>query len=214
VNWQHVNINHVNVYGRWGEGTITHVSGWSSWSGTHWSGTHVSGFDPYGANRLHGDRAGEFNWHSGGYAAGRDSSLANVARACTATAARGNVDTAARANVDTNRAAQAGRDTSVGRDAGAWNNGRVYGDRDGNVYQHGDDGWQKRTADGWQHTDDRRATEDLDRDRAGRDLGQSRVDDGARRGGFDEERFGGERERGAERVGGERFGGRGGGRRR
>jgi hypothetical protein len=215
VNWQHVNINHVNVYGRWGEGTITHVSGWNSWSGTHWSGTHVSGFDPYGGNRFHGDRAGEFNWHSGGYAAGRDSSFSNVARAGAATAARGNVDTAARANVG---AAQAGRDTAVGRDAGAWNNGRVYGDRDGNVYQHGDDGWQKRTADGWQHTDDRRATEDLDRDRAGRDLGQARVDDGARRGGFDEERFGGERERsGGERErfgGGERFGGRGGGRRR
>jgi hypothetical protein len=210
VNWQHVNINHVNVYGRWGEGTITHVSGWSSWSGTHWSGTHVSGFDPYGANRFHGDRSGEFNWHSGGYAAGRDSTFANATRTGTAMTTRSNVDTAARANVDTNRAAQTGRDAAVSRDAGAWNNGRVYGDRDGNVYQHNDDGWQRRGADGWQRADDRRATDDLDRERAGRDLGQSRVDDGARRGGFDEERFGGERER----VGGERFGGRGGGRRR
>ena len=201
VNWQHVNINQVNVYGRWGEGTITHVSGWNSWSGEHWGGTHVSGFDPYGGNRLHGDRSGEFSWRSGGYSVGRENSFSSVSRGYESTT-RTSTDLTNRINVDsartlqTNRDAsfQANRDTSFDRDAGSsWNSGRVYSDHDGNVYQHTDDGWQRRTQDGWQHTDDRRATDDLDQERSSRDAGDRRVDDSDRRGAFDEDRFGGDR---------------------
>ncbi len=47
VNWGHVDVNQVNVYGRWGEGTVTHASGWNGWTDTSWSGSHVSGFNPY-----------------------------------------------------------------------------------------------------------------------------------------------------------------------
>src|SRR6478672_3482759 len=214
VNWQHVNINQVNVYGRWGEGTITHVSGWNSWSGEHWSGTHVSGFDPYGGTRVHGDRSGEFSWHSGGYAVGRESSFSSVSRGYDGT--RASTDVTSRANVDASRTFQSNRDTTIDRDAGSsWNNGRLYSDRDGNVYQHTDDGWQRRTQDGWQRTDDRRTTDDLDRERSGRDTADRRVDDSNRRGAFDEDRFGGERgDRGERTDRGERFGGRAGGRRR
>ena len=222
VNWQHVNINQVNVYGRWGEGTITHVSGWNSWSGEHWSGTHVSGFDPYGGTRFHGERSGEFSWHSGGYAVGRESSFSSVSRGYDGT--RASTDVTSRANVDTSRTFQSNRDTTfqgnrdttVDRDAGSsWNNGRLYSDHDGNVYQHADDGWQRRTQDGWQRTDDRHTTDDLDRERSSRDTADRRVDDSDRRGAFDEDRFGGERaDRGERSDRGERFGGRAGGRRR
>jgi hypothetical protein len=216
VNWQHVNINQVNVYGRWGEGTITHVSGWNSWSGEHWSGTHVSGFDPYGGNRFHGDRSGEFSWHSGGYTASRDSSFSSVSRGYESTT-RTSTDVTNRSNVDSSRTLQSNRDatfqadrnTSLDRDAGSsWNNGRLYSDHDGNVYQHTDDGWQRRTQDGWQRTEDQRTTDDLDRERSSRDTGDRRVDDSDRRGAFDEDRFGERADRG------ERFGGRAGGRRR
>ncbi len=91
VNWQHVNVNHIDVYGHWGEGTITHVSGWNSWSGAHWSGTHVSGFDPYTGSRFQGSRGGEFNWRTGGYAAGREGSFSNMSTGSRG-AARGGVE--------------------------------------------------------------------------------------------------------------------------
>ncbi len=217
VNWQHVNVNQVNIYGRWGEGTITHVSGWNSWSGEHWSGAHVSGFDPYGGNRFHGDRSGAFSWRSGGYTVGRDSSFSSASRGYESTT-RTSTDVTSRTNIDSSRALQSNRDTtldvnrdtSIDRNAGgSWNDGRLYSDHDGNVYQHTDDGWQRRTQDGWQRADDRHATDNLDRERSSRDVGEQRVDDSARRGAFDEDRFGGER---TDR--GDRFGGRAGGRRR
>jgi hypothetical protein len=174
----------------------------------------VSGFDPYGGTRFHGERSGEFSWHSGGYAVGRESSFSSVSRGYDGT--RASTDVTSRANVDASRTFQSNRDTTIDRDAGSsWNNGRLYSDRDGNVYQHTDDGWQRRTQDGWQRTDDRRTTDDLDRERSGRDTADRRVDDSNRRGAFDEDRFGGERgDRGERTDRGERFGGRAGGRRR
>jgi hypothetical protein len=243
VNWQHVNVNHINVYGRWGEGSITHVSGWSSWSGGQWSGSHVAGFNPYSGTRFQGSRGGEFNWRTGGYVAGREGSFSNASTGSFG-AARGGVAGNVRtgnydagresagynANTDTAHASKTtvsgntmtgqrdvdSKGIAVNKDAGggvAWNNGNIYADHDGNVYQHSDQGWQKRTSDGWQRSNDRRATDDLDRERTARATADQRFDDQARRGAFDENRFAGDR-RGGEREslgGGERFGGRGGG---
>lgn len=180
VNWGHVDVNQVNVYGRWGEGTVTHASGWNGWTDTSWSGSHVSGFNPYTGAHGQAGRAGAFDWNTGGYAAGRQGSFANPLTGVAAAGRAGitgNADTGdyqagrqvAGVNAQTGRigAAQTtvtgnvqSGDRSVDRkgfevnprtDSGvAWNNGNVYAGHDGNVYQHTDDGWQKHGSDGWQ----------------------------------------------------------------
>jgi hypothetical protein len=180
VNWHHVNVNQVNVYGRWGRGTITHANGWNGWTGTSWSGSHVSGFNPYTGARGQAGRAGAFNWSSGGYAAGRQGSVVNP-RTGVAAAGRagitGDVDSGdyqavrqvAGVNRRTGVAGAASTTVSgnahdgdrsvdskgavVNRRTGSgvvWNDGNVYAGRDGNVYQNSGDGWQKRGSDGWQ----------------------------------------------------------------
>jgi hypothetical protein len=180
VNWGRVDVNQVNVYGRWGRGTVTHASGWNGWTGTGWSGSHVSGFNPYTGAHGQAGRAGAFDWSSGGYVAGRQGSFSNP-RTGVAVAGRagitGNVDSGdyqagreiAGVNRQTGRAgaarttvtgnAQDG-DRSVDRQGAVvnrrkgtgavWNDGNVYAGHDGNVYQHTDDGWQKRDAGGWE----------------------------------------------------------------
>ncbi|OWJ68740.1 carbohydrate-binding family V/XII [Inquilinus limosus] len=180
VNWSHVDVNQVNVYGRWGAGTVTHASGWNGWTDTSWSGSHVSGFNPYTGAHGQAGRAGAFDWDTGGYAAGRQGSFANPSTG-VAVAGRagitGNVDTGdyqagrqvAGVNAQTGRIGAAQTtvtgnvrdgDRSVDStgavinprtDSGmAWNDGNVYAGHDGNVYQHTDDGWQKHGSDGWQ----------------------------------------------------------------
>lgn len=50
MNRQYANVNQANIYGRWGQGTVTHASGWNGWNGWNgrsWSGTAASGFNPY-----------------------------------------------------------------------------------------------------------------------------------------------------------------------
>ena len=180
VNWGHVDANQVNVYGRWGEGTVTHASGWNSWTNTSWSGSAVSGYNPYTGAHGQARQGGAFDWNTGGYAAGREGSYVNPSTG-TAVAGRsgitGNVDTGeyqagrqvAGANAQTGRigAAQTtvtgntqtgdrsvdskGAVVNPRTDSGvAWNNGNVYAGHDGNVYQHTDDGWEKHDSNGWQ----------------------------------------------------------------
>ena len=72
VNWQHVNINHVNVYGRWGEGTITHVVRLEFLERRTLERHTRIGLRSLWRYRFHGERSGEFSWHSGGYAVGRE----------------------------------------------------------------------------------------------------------------------------------------------
>ena len=164
--WQYANVNQANIYGRWGQGTVTHASGWNGWTGNNWAGTAASGFNPYTGGHFQASRGAVENAYNGNYAAGRQGSFSNPATGRSG-AARGGVvgnegsgDYAAgrqRAgyNAQTGRygAAEAGvtgnaysgdhqagtRGVVGNKDTGravAWNNGNVYAGNDGNVYRH------------------------------------------------------------------------------
>ncbi|KAI3609736.1 RTX toxins and related Ca2+-binding protein [Cupriavidus necator H850] len=179
-NWNYVNVNQANFYGRWGQGTVTHAQGWNAWTGTEWRGTAGAGYNPATGARYQGSRGAAFNPYSGNYAAGRQGSFANPSTGREG-AARGGVAgntytgnyaagrQAAGYNAQTGRvgAAEAGiaGNTQTGQhtagsrgfvanpdknNAVVWNNGNVYAGHDGSVYQHTDDGWQKHTPSGWQ----------------------------------------------------------------
>ncbi|SDD66822.1 hypothetical protein SAMN05216345_11352 [Cupriavidus sp. YR651] len=180
ANWNYVNVNQTNFYGRWGQGTVTHAEGWSAWTGTQWRGTAGAGYNAATGARFQGSQGAAFNPYSGNYAAGRQGSFANpstgregagrggvVGNEYTGNYAAGrqvagyNAQTgrvgAAEAGVAGNT--QTGAQTAGSRgfvanpdknNAVAWNNGNVYAGHDGNVYQRTDDGWQKHTSDGWQ----------------------------------------------------------------
>ncbi|WP_342051580.1 MULTISPECIES: carbohydrate-binding family V/XII [unclassified Cupriavidus] len=178
--WNYVNVNQANVYGRWGQGTVTHAQGWNAWTGTQWRGAAASGYNPATGAQFQGSRGAAFNPYSGNYAAGRQGSFSNpstgsagagrggvVGNAATGDYAAGrqvagyNAQTgrigAAEAGVTGNT--QTGAQTAGSRgvvanpgkdNAVAWNNGNVYAGHDGNVYQRTDDGWQKHTSNGWE----------------------------------------------------------------
>ena len=179
-NWNYVNVNQANFYGRWGQGTVTHAEGWNAWTGTQWRGTAGYGYNAATGARYQGSRGAAFNPYSGNYAAGRQGSFANPSTGREG-AARGGVvgneyngnyaagRQAAGYNAQTGRvgAAEAGvaGNTQTGQhtagsrgfvanpdkgNAVAWNNGNVYAGHDGNVYQHTDNGWQQHTPSGWQ----------------------------------------------------------------
>lgn len=172
-NWQYANVNHANIYGRWGQGTVAHASGWDGWSGNRWAGSAASGFNPYTGGHFQASRGAVQNVYNGNVAAGRQGAF-NDPSTGRAGAARGGVvgnrasgDYAAgrqRAGYD----AQTGRFGAAGagvsgnaydgdRSAGtrgvvgnrdthrgvAWNDGNVYAGSDGNVYRHQQGG-------GWQ----------------------------------------------------------------
>lgn len=179
-NWNYVNVNQANFYGRWGQGTVTHAQGWNAWTGTEWRGTAASGFNPATGAHFQGSRGAAFNPYSGNYAAGRQGSFANpstgregagrggvVGNEYTGNYAAGrqvagyNAQTgrvgAAEAGIAGNT--QTGEHTAGSRgfvanpdkgNAVAWNNGNVYAGHDGSVYQHTDSGWQKHTPGGWE----------------------------------------------------------------
>ncbi|WP_343712422.1 hypothetical protein [Inquilinus sp.] len=180
VNWNRVDVNQVNVYGRWGRGAVTHASGWNGWTGTGWGGSHVAGFDPFTGAHGQAGRAGAFNWNTGGFAAGRQGSFANPSTGIAGAGRAGitgNVATGdyqagrqvAGANAQTGRIGAAERtvtgnvrtgDRSVQRQGAivnprtqsgvAWRNGDVYAGHDGNVYRYTDGGWQQHGSGGWQ----------------------------------------------------------------
>ena len=179
-NWNYVNVNQANFYGRWGQGTVTHAQGWNAWTGTEWRGTAGAGYNPATGARYQGSRGAAFNPYSGNYAAGRQGAFANPSTGREG-AARGGVAgntytgdyaagrQAAGYNAQTGRvgAAEAGiaGNTQTGQhtagsrgfvanpdknNAVVWNNGNVYAGHDGSVYQHTDNGWQKHTPGGWE----------------------------------------------------------------
>ncbi|WP_109480826.1 carbohydrate-binding family V/XII [Paraburkholderia sp. C35] len=221
--WNNVNINQANFYGRWGQGTVTHTSGWNPWTGTQWRGTAGAGYNPATGARFQGGRGGAFNPYSGNYAAGRQGAFANpvtgregagrggivgnqyngnyAAGRQTAgynarTGRAGAAEFGVTGNAQTGQYQTASKGVVTNRSRGnavAWNNGDVYAGHDGNVYRRTDDGWQQHTSDGWQTTQPT--------DRTSRDLDQQRE---ARNVG--EQRFGGggfgDRFGGAARAGG------------
>lgn len=179
-NWNYVNVNQANFYGRWGQGTVTHAQGWNAWTGTEWRGTAGSGYNPATGARYQGSRGAAFNPYSGDYAAGRQGSFANPSTGREG-AARGGVAgnpypgnyaagrQAAGYDAQTGRVGaaeagiagntQTGQHTAASRgfvanpgkdNAVVWNNGNVYSGHDGSVYQHTDSGWQKHTPGGWE----------------------------------------------------------------
>ncbi|WP_144109287.1 carbohydrate-binding family V/XII [Paraburkholderia sp. BCC1886] len=171
--WNNVNVNQANFYGRWGQGTVTHASGWNAWTGTEWRGTAGAGYNPATGARFQGSGGAAFNPYSGNYAAGRQGSFSNASTGRSGAARGGIVGNdyngnvaggrqAAGYNAQTGRAgaAEAGfsGNTHTGQydaqskgfvtnrskgNAVAWNNGDVYAGHDGNVYQHTPEG-------GWQ----------------------------------------------------------------
>jgi hypothetical protein len=175
-NWNYVNVNQANFYGRWGQGTVTHASGWNAWTGTQWSGTAASGYNPATGAHYQGSRGGAFNPYSGNYAAGRQGSFSNpstgvsgagrggvvgnqyngnyaagrqVAGYNAQTGRAGAAEIGVTGNTQTGQATAGSKGVVTNRSQGnavAWNNGDVYVGHDGNVYQHTQDG-------GWQqHT--------------------------------------------------------------
>jgi len=179
-NWNYVNVNQANFYGRWGQGTVTHAEGWNAWTGTQWRGTAASGYNPATGARYQGSRGAAFNPYSGNYAAGRQGSFANPSTGREGAGRGGVVGNEYNGNYAAGRQvagynAQTGRvgaaeagvagNTQTGaqtagsrgfvanpnkNNAVAWNNGNVYAGHDGNVYQHTDNGWQQHTSNGWQ----------------------------------------------------------------
>ncbi|CAG2152587.1 carbohydrate-binding family V/XII [Cupriavidus plantarum] len=178
--WNYVNVNQANVYGRWGQGTVTHAQGWNAWTGTQWRGTAASGYNPATGAQFQGGRGAAFNPYSGNYAAGRQGSFSNPSTGSAGAGRGGVVGNAATGDYAAGRQvagynAQTGRVGAVeagiagntqtgvqtagsrgvvanpGKDnAVVWNNGNVYAGHDGNVYQRTEDGWQKHTSNGWE----------------------------------------------------------------
>ncbi|NPT37978.1 carbohydrate-binding family V/XII [Paraburkholderia xenovorans] len=174
--WNNVNVNQANFYGRWGQGTVTHASGWNPWTGTQGRGSAVAGHNPATGAHFQGSRGAAFNPYSGNYAAGRQGSFANpstgrggaarggiagnqyngnfaggrqVAGYNAQTGRAGAAEFGVAGNTYTGQYASAGKGIVTNQSKGnavAWNNGDVYAGHDGNVYQHTQGG-------GWQqHT--------------------------------------------------------------
>src|SRR6202795_5075732 len=166
MNWQYANVNQANIYGRWGQGTVTHASGWNGWTGRSWSGTAASGFNPYTGGHFQASRGAVQNAYNGNFAAGREGSFSNPSTGRSG-AARGGVAgnayngnyaagrQAAGYNAQTGRYGAAGAGVTGNANSGehqagsrgvvgnantgrsvAWNNGNVYAGNDGNVYKH------------------------------------------------------------------------------
>ncbi|WP_454765121.1 carbohydrate-binding family V/XII [Cupriavidus campinensis] len=177
-NWNYVNVNQANFYGRWGQGTVTHAQGWNTWTGTQWRGTAVSGYNPSTGVRYQGSRGAAFNPYSGNYAAGRQ-----VAGYNAQTGRAGVAQFGVAGNTQTGDRAAGSRGAVVNRDknnAVVWNNGNVYAGHDGSVYQHTDDGWQKHTGNGWEPVQQNSDVNSrLEQQRQARDVGQQRFGNAA-----------------------------------
>ncbi|MGT2510248.1 carbohydrate-binding family V/XII [Cupriavidus basilensis] len=174
--WNYVNVNTANFYGRWGQGTVTHVSGYNAWTGTQWRGAAGAGYNPATGARYQGSAGAAFNPYSGNAVAGRQGAFSNpstgrsgagrggvagneytgnyaagrqVAGYNAQTGRAGAAEFGVAGNTQTGQHEAASKGVMVNRDKGnavAWNNGDVYAGHDGNVYQHTQDG-------GWQkHT--------------------------------------------------------------
>ncbi|WP_455284506.1 carbohydrate-binding family V/XII [Cupriavidus necator] len=172
-NWNYVNVNQANFYGRWGQGTVTHAEGWNAWTGTEWRGTAGAGLNPATGTRYQGSGGAAFNPYSGNYAAGHQGSFANPSTGRVGAAEAGiagNTQTGQHTAGSRGFIANPGKDNAV-----AWNNGNVYAGHDGSVYQHTENGWQKHTANGWEPVQaNHEVTGRLEQQRQARELGQQR----------------------------------------
>jgi hypothetical protein len=168
--WSNVNVNQANFYGRWGQGTVTHASGWNAWTGTQWRGAAGSGFNPATGAHYRGAAGGAFNPYSGNYAAAHQGTFNNPVTGREGVGRGGVVGNEANGNFAGGRQV-AGYNASTGRsgaaefgvagntqtgqfnaaskgyvtnaskgNAVAWNGGDVYAGHDGNVYRHTDGG--------------------------------------------------------------------------
>lgn len=179
-NWNYVNVNRTNFYGRWGQGTVTHASGWNAWTGTEWRGTAGAGYNPATGARFAGHGGAAFNPYSGNFAGGAAGAARNpstgrgaagfggaVGNAYTGQFAAGGhvagydaqtgrigaatAGVAGNANTGQVTAANRGFVANPGKgNAVAWDNGNVYAGHDGNIYQHTANGWEQHTQGGWQ----------------------------------------------------------------
>lgn len=168
--WQYVNVNQTNIYGRWGQGTVTHVDGWNGWTGNQWHGTAAAGFNPYTGSHFQASRGAIGNAYTGNYAAGRQGSFSSPATGRAGAGRQGIAGNAATGNyAGGSQAAGVNRRTGrfgaeqttvtgntasgdrtvnskgfVGNrrtDSGvAWNNGEIYAGHDNNVYRRSPDG--------------------------------------------------------------------------
>jgi hypothetical protein len=181
VNWQHVNINQTNIYGRWGSATVTHAWGWSGT--TAWQANSAHAFNPYTGRSYSGQSFSGTNYATGVSAAGQRGITTNAATGAVGAHREGAaIDRstgqyaagrqAAGVNPETGRAGAASRTVSgnvqdgtrtidrkgavvnTKTDTGAaWNNGTLYAGHDDNVYRRQDGTWEKHTDDGWQPVD-------------------------------------------------------------
>ena len=179
-NWNYVNVNQANFYGRWGQGTVTHAYGWNAWTGTQWRGTAAAGYNPATGARFAGRSGAAFNPYSGNFAGGAAGGAFNPSTGRGVAGAGGvvgNANTgqfaagghvagynaqagrigaatggiAGNANTGQATAGSRGFVANPGKgNAVAWNNGNVYAGHDGNIYQHTDNGWEQHTPNGWQ----------------------------------------------------------------
>jgi len=246
-----VDVNRVNVYGAWGrEGTVTRTVGYNDWTGNEWRTGHAQGYNPATGSRFEGSRGADYNAYSGNYVAGQRDAYRNASTGVSGASRSGieeNDDgqwNAGRQRVRTN--SETGRtivssttasgtgdhassvdrrgvehDSQTGNSV-AWNNGNIYGDHDGHVYEHtADGGWQQHTASGWQPMQRSDFSSDLsnelDRQRQARDWSgdrfaqeRSNMNWGNRFGGDQDlaGRFGGDRGWGGRFGGGRGWGGR------
>ncbi|MBV7483846.1 carbohydrate-binding family V/XII [Bordetella sp. BOR01] len=231
-----VDVNQTNVYGAWGrEGTVTRTVGYNDWTGNEWRTAHAQGYNPTTGRGFEGSRGADYNAYSGNYVAGQRDAYRNTGTGVSGASRSGIEENddgqwnagrqSVRTNSETGRTTVSGttasgtageHDSSVDRrgvehdsqtgNSVAWNNGNIYGDHDGHVYQHtADGGWQQHTASGWQP---------MQRS----DFSSSNVSsylDGQRQARtWSDDRFAQQRSDtgwGGDRFGGDRFGGGGGG---
>lgn len=217
--WAGVNVNQTNIYGRWGNyATVNHAFGYNPWTGNEWSANSVNGITARGT-AFAGRSGAAFNPWNGNFAAGREGGYYNPSTGAWGGAragAVGNVDTgnfaAGRQSANYNPSTGFGHasETAVTDNNGhldvdsrgiagnvhsgnavGWNNGNVYTDHDGTIHQYNAGSWQQHTAGGWQNDTDAGQIDRLNNQRQFQDMGQQRVDDFARQGGFDDFHDGG-----------------------
>ncbi|MCS0503878.1 carbohydrate-binding family V/XII [Ancylobacter mangrovi] len=218
--WAGVNVNQTNIYGRWGgSATVTHAWGYNPWTGAEGAGNAISGVTGRGT-AFQGRSGAAFNPWNGNYGAGREGSYYNPAtgaRGAARSGVVGNVDNgnfaAGRQSANFNPTTGFGHasETGVTRDNGqlnvdsrgvagnahtgngvAWNNGNIYTDHDGSIHQYdGANGWEQRDGNNWRADTDQGQIDRLNQQRSFQQLGDQRVDNFARSGGFDDFRGGG-----------------------
>ncbi|QIB36116.1 DUF3300 domain-containing protein [Ancylobacter pratisalsi] len=219
--WAGVNVDQTNLYGRWGgNATINHAWGYNPWTGNEGVANSISGVTGRGT-AFQGRSGAAFNPWTGNYAGGREGSYYNPATGARGAARSGVVGNVDSGNFDAGRQSARynpttgfghASETGVSADDGhlnvdsrgvagnahtgngvAWNDGNIYTDHDGSIHQYDrSNGWQHQTIDGWRGDSDPGQIDRLNQQRNFQQLGDERVDNFARAGGFDDFHGGGD----------------------